>query len=362
MVTQPRLDRVHSLDSLRGLAAIYVVFFHLVLLPTPNLVIPDNVAAQIVSFGGTGVFLFFVISGFSLSMTMPRHDRTGFPLVSYGVSRLFRIAPMFVFMLIVSILRDRLSFGALPSARNVVLNLSFLFNLVPGHQEGIIWASWTVGVEMLFYAAFPILYRMGVRTQISVGIVALLLFTATESYAPIYFYWSVLGWFPLFIIGMVAFETYDVLKLSSRRRHVGLALIITGLAVLAACIAVPGAGGDVRFRTPIGIGYAALLVGCVLRNPSVLEAKPLMFFGRISYPLYLIHAPIIFRGSGFFLRVTTHVPDSVSYVACAVVTFAVATPCAYLAHILVEKPGIDAGRRILRLLAQRRNMRLSKVA
>jgi peptidoglycan/LPS O-acetylase OafA/YrhL len=36
-----------------------------------------------------------------------------------------------------------------------LLSLSFAFNLVPSMHEGIVWASWTIGVEMIFYAMLP---------------------------------------------------------------------------------------------------------------------------------------------------------------------------------------------------------------
>ncbi|MCZ7654272.1 MAG: hypothetical protein M5R42_08235 [Rhodocyclaceae bacterium] len=45
---------------------------------------------------------------------------------------------------------------------HLVLNLTFTFGLAP--WTGIVWAGWTVGVEMLFYAILPILL-LTVRTR-----------------------------------------------------------------------------------------------------------------------------------------------------------------------------------------------------
>ena len=61
-------ERLHFLDSLRGLAAIYVVFFHVLMVSASGPTISNFLLSQFVHFGGTGVFLFFVISGFSLSL------------------------------------------------------------------------------------------------------------------------------------------------------------------------------------------------------------------------------------------------------------------------------------------------------
>jgi peptidoglycan/LPS O-acetylase OafA/YrhL len=88
------------LDNLRGLSAIYVVLFHTALVPTYRLPLPA-LLKNFVLFGGSGVLLFFAISGFSLSLTMPRHLTTATPALSYALSRFFRIAPLFYFLLLV---------------------------------------------------------------------------------------------------------------------------------------------------------------------------------------------------------------------------------------------------------------------
>jgi peptidoglycan/LPS O-acetylase OafA/YrhL len=65
----PRLD---FLDALRAIAALWVVHFHLIFIPQPNLARPQW--AWLASLGGMGVTLFFVASSFSLCYTMPVHD------------------------------------------------------------------------------------------------------------------------------------------------------------------------------------------------------------------------------------------------------------------------------------------------
>ena len=52
------LNRFAYVDTLRGLAALYVLFYHLALLPNPDLEVPYW-AKRIVLSGGTGVTLFF---------------------------------------------------------------------------------------------------------------------------------------------------------------------------------------------------------------------------------------------------------------------------------------------------------------
>ena len=58
------LSRFAYVDTLRGLAALYVLFYQLALLPNPDLDIPYW-AKCIVLSGGPGVTLFFVVSAFT---------------------------------------------------------------------------------------------------------------------------------------------------------------------------------------------------------------------------------------------------------------------------------------------------------
>ncbi|MFT5441879.1 MAG: peptidoglycan/LPS O-acetylase OafA/YrhL, partial [Myxococcota bacterium] len=83
-------QRVSSLDGLRGVAAIIVVVGH-------------TIGAVLAPLGiaGPSVMLFFVLSGYCLSASATRGDRSTDRLQFY-VRRIFRIHPAFVFALLVA--------------------------------------------------------------------------------------------------------------------------------------------------------------------------------------------------------------------------------------------------------------------
>ncbi len=344
--SKPSYPRLLALDNLRGLAALYVVLFHTALVPKPNLVLPIG-AEHAVMFGGTGVLLFFVISGFSLSMTMTRHNRAALPILSYATSRFFRIAPLFYTVLLASILRDTVMFHGSVWLRNIALNASFLFNFVPGHQEGIVWASWTIGVEMVYYAIFPLIYLLNTKSKIAVLITALafhlvlIVNPATSGVS----YFSVVGYIPVFICGELAFSAYRHLRNRESARIYGAWALTIGLLLLLGCLSVASSEGSILLRLPTGAGYALLVLGACLMPIRPFESKILGFYGRISYSRYLCHAPIIFALSPIYQAIQETAAQSISYALCVLLALTVATPVAFTFYHLIERPGQWLGKK-----------------
>jgi peptidoglycan/LPS O-acetylase OafA/YrhL len=162
-----------------------------------------------------------------------------------------------------------------------------------------------------------------------------------------YTYFLFLGWFPLFVIGMLAFELYDFLKDHQHARSIGLLAIVSGLITLVICASQTKAVNNVGLRIPIGLGYAALLVGCALHQISFLRSGPLLFYGRISYSLYLVHVPIIYHSSGLYLSISSAFPPSIVFWICLALTFFIVTPVAFLTYRFIEAPGTRLGSRLL---------------
>lgn len=219
----PSGQRLAFLDALRGIAAYYVVIYHVALFPQPIWKIPAW-ASPWVHFGGSGVTLFFVVSAFSLCLTMPRHIRSGIPLTSFFIHRFFRIAPLFYAWLLISYIRDIYVSGVWHSWTEVISGVFFVFNLIPQYAGIYVWAGWTVGVEMIFYVVFPLLYFMcnTITKQITLLLCFVFIYSCFGALAP---YWidesllqnyvewfSILRHLPIFTMGMITFTLWTLLS------------------------------------------------------------------------------------------------------------------------------------------------------
>lgn len=353
-------QRLQFLDALRGIAAGYVVFFHLLLIPQPNLVAP-RWAEKFALAGGNGVTIFFIVSAFSLYYTMPLRARDARPTLSFYLHRFFRIAPLFYVLVVASLLRDWYVFGVVRSPLEIATSVFFVFNLMPIGQEGFVWASWTIGVEMVFYAVFPLLYARLRSTGQALAfffatILAWLFVQLCLDYLVIPPEWkaSILSWnalkfFPTFALGIVLYFVFHeaMQRLDERaRRSLGCAAFAAGLFAFCAMVQgwLPGVFGTAySWNGPV---CALLAFGAALWPHRAIVNRFTSYLGKISYSIYLWHPIVIFALIPLYRVLYERLPNlSAAFILSALATFAATLPLAALSFRFVEKPGIAFGRR-----------------
>jgi peptidoglycan/LPS O-acetylase OafA/YrhL len=364
---RPRLD---FLDALRGLAASYVVLYHMVLLPVPNLLVAPWLSA-FARNGGSGVTLFFVASTFSLFYTMPSRLREPTPRMSFYLHRFFRIAPLFYAIILISMVRDHYVYGVDHSGLEIGGMVAFVFNLIPGRQESFVWAGWTIGVEMLFYVAFPFIYAR-VRTvyaAISFFFLALLVwngFLILIPYLPLddvqrasVMQYSVLRHLPIFAAGGICFHVLQshLRNGSTSATQVSLGAMLVTLAVFlyVALLSswLPNIFGAQYYWEAVVYGLA--VCGLCLWPWRVVVNRITMFLGKVSYSLYLIHPTVVFALTPAYRRIYSVVPRaSLALFVCFALTLLVASSLSYLSYLFVEEPFIRLGRKIYARYKDRR--------
>ena len=307
---QQSRSRLEFLDALRGLAALYVVVFHMLAMPDPHLPAPSALAG-IAGFGGSGVALFFLMSAFSLCYTMPRHLASEVGVASFYLHRIFRIAPLLFFWLVLMVATDALRSPHRYSLVEVAANLTLIYNLIPTWQPGIVTASWTVGVEMLFYAVFPVIFAI-VRSVRS-AVAALFLSSATwwlclqfggDALAHLTGPMGVLFQLPVFMAGMLCFALWRSEALASgtaQERFVGIALTAVGCTGIVAL--AEGWLGPLTFAQNwyvVAACYGLVLLGLSQVPLTLFINRCTRHLGTLSYSIYLAHPVVISRLHGLY--------------------------------------------------------------
>jgi peptidoglycan/LPS O-acetylase OafA/YrhL len=362
--------RLDFLDALRGLAAAYVLLYHMILLPSPNLVVPRWLAA-FAGNGGSGVTLFFVVSTFSLFYTMPARLREPTPRFSFYLHRVFRIAPLFYALILLTMLRDRLLFGVTHSLSEIAGMATFVYNLIPGRQESFVWAGWTIGVEMLFYAAFPFIYARvrNIHGAVVFFLVSLLswhIFLAFLQYLPLgetekssIAQWFVLRHLPIFALGGVAFFALrGHLRNESpgaSQSHVGVLLVTVAVFVYYALLNgwLPNLFGAGYYWQ--GVVYALAVCGLCLWPWRLLVNRLTIYLGKISYSVYLLHPTIVYAMGPLYNRIYEVVPTaSLALLICFTLTLFVVAVASTLTYRLIEEPFVRRGRRLYARMKEKR--------
>src|SRR6185369_11951996 len=90
-----------------------------------------------------------------------------------------------------------------------------------------------------------------------------------------------------------------------------------------------------------------------LPGARLLDWRPMRFYGRISYSLYLLHPAVIIVMSiltgALGAGVVAGVPTTMLALAVVLAVIAAATPLAAWSYRWIERPGVALGRRLLPL-------------
>ena len=336
------------------------MFFHMAILPTPALTVP-HWAHDYVLNGWTAVTLFFVISAFSLCYAMNPHVEEPGHIRAFYVRRFFRIAPLFYVMIGFYLVRDVLYYGVWHGPWEVAQSTLLVFNVFPGSEQGFVWASWTIGVEMIFYAIFPLLFLRFRDVPGALALVFGCLLTAAVFqefllYLPLsapvlgaFYKFSFLRHLPIFAIGMLSWTLF--VRYIDGHRHrtaVGWTLVLGSLWAYRALLL---GALNVWFPDPVywqAIIYSALLLGLGIAPLRTFVNPLTRFAGRVSYSIYLLHpSAILFLFPVYRRLYELPLPVTARFLLCAALTLAVVLSLASITYRWIEQPGMRFAKRLL---------------
>jgi peptidoglycan/LPS O-acetylase OafA/YrhL len=300
---------------------VWVVLFHFHFTPLAGVTEVVGALGPLITSGALGVDLFFVLSGFVIAYTYL--DQLGPALRARATARFVwaracRLWPVYLLVLHLFgawlVLRATVSTDgeiAFQAVQPVLDAGQYLQQLVlvqlwdDAHFDGASWvgSTWSISAEWLAYLLFPVaallLHRM---RNLPVAVLAagalVLMLPMTWAYLSTgdpYFPWS---WLVRILCG---FGAGALAYLVVRRMHrtptacavasgVAAAVpVLMAAGLLLGELAGPGRGGAVILLFPLLVGALAVAD----RGPAMLLSTSLLVYGgRVSYGLYLVHIPL----------------------------------------------------------------------
>jgi len=286
-------ERLVGLDVLRGFAAFAVMLHHHG--QYYDVLYPGRAPLAVNFFAGHfGVELFFIISGFVILMTIERKGTVR----AFAIARLVRLMPCFLTALtlatvILLVAPMPLPLDA-PTTGRFIANMTMV-PLLFG-QRVIDLPYWTLTYETVFYVYMAVLLALGFLRSLE---------------------WSAIAWIAagmLFttladaehhhrtaILLLASYSNFFVIGMCLYLINVGRAQPVTWFALAVAVLASARGGGEQAFHASPALYLSLTAVFTVmvgLASTSFgrwIALPPLLFLGRISYPLYLVHVVLGFE-------------------------------------------------------------------
>jgi peptidoglycan/LPS O-acetylase OafA/YrhL len=350
-----------GIHGLRGLAALAVVLYHVVHLT--GIATPDSFAFIGRDFG-YGPHLFFILSAFSLMYSTERTMGRSNWIADYLTKRFFRIAPLFYCLIGVQLIRQAMVSGTLEDFSTLVLNFSFTFGFVP--WSGIVWAGWTVGVEMIFYVLFPLLIMLvkTPRQALAVLVVAIAIGCASRYQFTLQYLdsqprprwdwggFTFVGNLYFFAAGLFVFRLAKTVE--AHGTAIRLVVPAISLALLAGLmfsewdrsLKAPGRLDLVLWM----IALSGLCLWQSLRPNGMIANRFFDYLGERSYSIYLLHPVVIVPLKGTMVTLYGLLAPYVgayAFFACAGLLTGIVLAAAEVTYRMVEVPGIKFGRRLI---------------
>jgi len=340
-----RAPEVRALTGIRGLAALYVVCFH-VFIP-----IPTN--WRIMAHGYIAVDLFFMLSGFVMAMNYGHMFQQHITLRSCRIffSRRFaRIYPLYLLTLLLAfllVLTGHLQYFGSRLRTDFVANLFLVQNW--GWWVSLNVPSWSISAEWFSYLLFPALLPLALHRRrhlpalMGVTIaVALVLLVARDKHA----FFEGSG--PLSVLRCVLEFTLGLLLFRIRHSRLAAALRqpVSGYLLAAALLLLLRSN---RLEALVLLLFPPLILALDQDERGLgrfFATPPLEALGLHSYSIYLLHWDFIpiMNGLDAWLR-TRHLPHS--HTVAVATTFPLLLVASWLTFRLVENPGRALLRRLL---------------
>lgn len=366
---------IRYLDGFRGISAFWVLAAHCAIWGVPEISLPLPKIA---------VDIFMIMSGFLMAYTtMRREDAEPFETpanwLRFYVRRFWRLAPAYYLVLFAAVMLSVPFIQGYTELRsvnqsfwhgsahdpssikfdiaNIISHITFVFGLIPQYSSSTGLPDWSLGLEMQFYALFPIVYlairRFG-HTKVCIplaliSVVFIVLFKKMTGPDGSH------GLFPdpsfiflrlhLFLVGILLCDAFysENIEYKERWRRCALAIAFVSVQVVF-----------YRLQVLLLLACVFLIIAIEVQAPGskkiigILGNKFTKFLADMSYSVYLVHGFFLSMGGAYLYRQPWF--KSLGYGTRYFIILSVVTVGSYvLAYFIekfVERPGIKIGKRL----------------
>jgi len=280
------------------------------------------------NFGQTGVFVFFLISGFIIVYSLIQSNYKSSQFFTFLLKRSIRIDPAYYIAILLTIALFKI-LSYIPSFNGSAIAfvpgqfIAHILYVIPFTKYPFyMHVFWTLCVEFQFYLLIGVIYFLSDSPLYK--FIFLVLFSLSSLIPFSNSYYLVLNYAAIFALGI------SLVTLYKNRNWQNIMLPVFFLILIA-----------FKFGIPI---FILLLLCSIAVFYFTLIIKPLAFLGDISYSLYLTHTLTLIVFSGISKRL--HIDLSHYKLFWLIIEVLVAALFAYIFYLLIEKPSLRLSKHI----------------
>ncbi len=358
------MKRIRSLDGVRGIAILLVVVWHYV----QNQIVPEpySLAAYVkkmLSLTWSGVDLFFVLSGFLIVGILLDNRGASNYFRAFYIRRICRIFPLYFLLLGLFILLPPLLSLPDPVQAWLFSNphplwsyATFTQNILMGLREGYgpnwLGITWSLAIEEQFYLFIPLLvFFFRRRTVVYVFLSAVLLAPLLRIGYPGFHAFINTPWRADSLLSggclAILVRSPEVVSLIGKYRRYLYVVFMMLLAGAAVMTLHPEGFGRLNHSWLAGLYSAFVLIAATDADSligRVLGNKVLVWFGTLSYGIYMFHQAVSGLVHGL-LRNDIPSMRSLSDAGVTALAFLATLFLAWLSYTYFEKPILQIGHR-----------------
>ncbi|MBN8836637.1 MAG: acyltransferase [Sphingobacteriia bacterium] len=324
--TYNKIIRLKHIDALRGIASFMVFMLHVSVNPVFSWFNSVKLS-NLFQFGKYGVDIFFVISGFVIPYAM---FTRGFSLRkdfrSFFLRRLTRIELPYVVSIAFVLLLTYLS--ASSSLYQGQKNIQIDFSNIPAHLTYTNYffgkpyfndVYWTLAIEIQYYIFVCFIFRYILQKEEWVFVLLLLFINIPAIFLKEYLILP--RYLPIFSVGFLLLR-----NITGHQPNNPAFVYVILFALLLFNVYINGMASSVF----------TLLAFCWIRLNHINYPSWLLWLGKISFSLYLIHIPVSSRIQNLASR---FIPHSTVYALLIIIsTIAITLFIAWVYFLLIEQP------------------------
>ena len=338
--------RLSFADGLRGLAAFWVVLYHLAEghhIETLKNMLPSVAYNIFFGWGHLGVAIFFVLSGFVMALTAHKVKFDVENAFKFIARRLTRLAPPYYFAILIALLFIFIKSKALhlsytaPTLIALLQHAVFVQDFFNTPQINMVF--WTLCIEVQFYIAFAMLVwfadslnrRLNISTARNITIIAtclLALLWPLQWVSTVFWQGGYIGFWFSFLSGVIICWGW-----------LNKGFLLKVAIAYCAILLLIGLIYKDNFVIIVAI-TASLLLFAGLKNKmhAWLNWAFLQWLGLVSYSLYLLHNPITGASANIARKIISN--GIYADILSMVIAIFACLIAAYLSFLIVERPSI----------------------